>query len=569
MIKSYKESKSYEYATKVVSGELVASKFIILQAKSYLKDLERKDLYFDLEWHNKVSLWFEKVCYVPELNAPVELPLHHAFWIEQIYCLRYRDNKRRKYKNVYMQVARKQAKTFYAAIVALFELVWGADKDAQIMCGANSRDQAIICTEMMGKIVKKSPILKEFLDDGLLEVFTQKKKVTEILYDNEDEGRLSRIEAMPREPGDGGNPSAVIIDELHEAKDLALLETMKSGQGLRKEPIVVIITSPGHDKDAPCYSVLRDKAVKILNGTVEDDRFLPIMFELDNEADWDNFDELIKSNPMIPYIEPLAEQLRERIKEAKNVGGAIEVSVKIKNCGIWVDAAQTWIQQEILLSNDHGVTDEELLGKECYTGLDLAKADDLNAFAMFFPNVRQDVHAVKMMFWIPKDKVNNNRDGVDYRRWIDQGFNNMIEQDGNVADHMMIARDIIAEVKEYNLMSFGYDAKYAIMAILPMMAEAGYEDELKPVGQGFKLRPAVVEMQNLLKRKHFDLRGNKVLLWNFANTVMRLGEQGDQYPAKNKSGNKIDGVSALLTAYTEYMRINADPIVHSGVIEVW
>ena len=570
MIKSYKQSKSYEYATKVVSGKIVASKFIIQQAKRYLVDLERDDLYFDLKWHNKVYMWFEKVCYVPELNAPVPLPLPHAFWLEQLHCLRYKENKRRKYKIAYIQVARKQFKTFYAACNSLFGLIWGEDKNAQIMCGANSRDQAIICTEMMGKIIKKSPILKEYQDDGKIETFTQKKKVTEILYDNPDEDNpensvLSRVEAMPRDMGDGGNPSEVIIDEFHEATDMSLLETMKSGQALRKEPLILVITSCGFNKESPCYTNLRDKSVKILNGTVEDDRFLPIMFELDKESDWDKQEELIKSNPMIPYWETLAGYLEDRVAEAK-LDPTTEVGVKIKNCGIWVDAPETWLSSDLLLQNNHGITEEELLGKDCYTGLDLAKSDDLNAFAMVFPDVRPGITCVKMMFWIPKDKVNQNRDHVDYRRWVQQGY--MIMQDGNVADHMKIAQDIIKEVKKYNLISFGYDAKYAIMAILPMMADAGYEAELKPVGQGFTLSPAVVQMQNEIKLKQFDLMDNKVLLWNFSNTVMAMGQQGDQYPAKNKSGNKIDGVSALLTGYTEVMRLNAEytPV---GIIESW
>ena len=54
MIKSYKESKSYKYSLAVISGKILASKFIIKQAKSYLEDLENDDYYFDLEWHNKV-----------------------------------------------------------------------------------------------------------------------------------------------------------------------------------------------------------------------------------------------------------------------------------------------------------------------------------------------------------------------------------------------------------------------------------------------------------------------------------------------------------------------------------
>ena len=150
--------------------------------------------------------------------------------LEQILCIRRKDG-RRKYTQAYIQVARKQAKTFYAANNALFELILGSDNAPQIMCGANNRDQAIICTEMMGKVIRCSPYLKELEDAKVIEIFTYRKKTTEIVFDD-GKGRIGRVEAMPRDPGDGGNPSVTIVDELHEAKDLVLLETMKSGQGL-------------------------------------------------------------------------------------------------------------------------------------------------------------------------------------------------------------------------------------------------------------------------------------------------------------------------------------------------
>jgi len=231
-----------------------------------------------------------------------------------------------------------------------------------------------------------------------------------------------------------------------------------------------------------------------------------------------------------------------------------------------VDAAAVWIQRSVLEQNEHNIKDEELIGRECYTGLDLAKSNDLNAFAMFFPNVRPNIHVMKTIFWIPEYKVNNHRDGVDYKRWVQQGF--MIQQQGNVADHMAIARDIIEMVKPYEVKSFGYDAKYAIMAVLPMMAEAGYEEQLSPVGQGWTISPAVVQIFNWTAKKQMQFGNHPTVLWNYANTVMRMGDQGDQIPSKVKSGNKIDAVSAHLTAVTEYLRHNAE-YETKGIIEIW
>lgn len=562
MIKSYKQSKSYKYAKGVISGKIIASKFIIKQAERYLLDLEREDLYFDLEWHNKVSVWFEQICYVPELAAPVGLPLPHAFWIEQIHCLRYKKGKRRKYKQAYIQVARKQAKTFYAANNALFELIIGEDNKPEILCGANSREQAVLCTKMVGDVIKCSPELMSLVKNKKLNLHTWQKEVTGVHYDN-GSGRVGKIMAMAKDPGDGGNPSATIVDELHEARDLKLLETMKSGQGLRKNPLALIITSPGHNKDAPCYSVLRDTAVKILEGTIDNDRFLPIVFELDDESDWDNIEELRKSNPMMDYMDTLEDFLIDRIQEAKETQGESEVNIKIKNCGVWVDAATSWISSETVRENDHGIKDNELIGKDCYLGIDLAKAEDLNACALFFPDVRPNIHVVKMMFWIPSEKVRLNRDHVDYRKWVQQGF--MIQQDGNVADHSLISKDIIKEISNYNVKSIGFDSRFAYAGIIPALAHAGYEELLMPVGQGYTgLSAAVVQMFSWMKKAEMDLMGNKVLYWNIANVVMKVGDEGDQIPSKGKSNMKIDGVSASLTAIAEYLRVGAKPVGNFG-----
>lgn len=565
MIKKYQESKSYKYAHDVIDGKIIASKFIIKQAKRFLADLERDDLYFDVNWCNMVNVWFGQILYIPELGEARDLPPPHAFYLEQVHCMRWKATGLKKYKMLYAQMARKQAKTFIASGNAGLEMLYGRDKNSSILCGANSRDQAIFCTEMWGKLVSSSPELRSKYNNKEITTRSFDQKCIGSVY-RDDSGRWSRMEAMSRDPRDGSNPSIIIVDELHEAKNLSLLENGTSGQGLRQEPFAMIITSAGFDKDAPCYSVLRDKAVKVLDGTVDDDTFLPILFELDSEDEWDDITMLEKSNPMIPYFPTLKPFIEGRIKEAKAVGGFIESSVKIKTCGVWVDAAAVWIQRATLEQNEHNIPDSELIGKECYSGLDLAKSEDLNAFTLFFPNVRPDIHVFKTYFWIPEQKVNNNRDHVDYKRWIQQGH--MFQQSGNVADHMAIARDIIRIVEPYDLKSFGYDQKYAIMAVLPMMADAGYEDKLSPVGQGWTLSPAVVQVFNWASKYQLQFGNNPVVLWNYANTVMKMGDQGDQIPSKVKSGNKIDAVSSHLTAVTEYLRHNSE-YQAKGIIDIW
>ena len=77
------------------------------------------------------------------------------------------------------------------------------------------------------------------------------------------------------------------------------------------------------------------------------------------------------------------------------------------------------------------------------------------------------------------------------------------------------------------------------------------------VGQGFTLSPATVQVNEWMKKEQMDLMHHKVLYWNLANVEMFVGHQGDFYPSKGKSGSKIDGVSAMLTAITGYLDSNS------------
>ncbi|MGC7991056.1 terminase large subunit domain-containing protein, partial [Salmonella enterica] len=52
---------------------------------------------------------------------------------------------------------------------------------------------------------------------------------------------------------DGPNPSTFILDEYHAARDNSLKGVLESGQGMRENPLAIIVTTAGFDKLGPCY----------------------------------------------------------------------------------------------------------------------------------------------------------------------------------------------------------------------------------------------------------------------------------------------------------------------------
>jgi phage terminase large subunit-like protein len=191
-------------------------------------------------------------------------------------------------------------------------------------------------------------------------------------------------------------------------------------------------------------------------------------------------------------------------------------------------------------------------GHDVYVGFDLAKGTDMNALAIL-----ADVNGCKvieMHYWIPTAKYGT--DGVDYLRWVNQGYIHAIE--GDVANFEVIAQDMITILDRYTVKSIAYDSRYANMGVVPALARAGYSD-LTPTGQGFTLSPATLQIEHWLKRREMNLQNNPVLLWNFRNVTLNRGSKGDVYPDKMRSSGKIDGIVAICDAVMEYLRYNSEP----------
>ena len=61
----------------------------------------------------------------------------------------------------------------------------------------------------------------------------------------------------------------------------ALLNALESDQAARQEPLIFCITTAGFKMNGPCYQQLRKTGTQILEGVINDDGYLPFIFEID------------------------------------------------------------------------------------------------------------------------------------------------------------------------------------------------------------------------------------------------------------------------------------------------
>jgi phage terminase large subunit-like protein len=537
------------YAREVDEGTRIVGRLMKLACKRFLSDLLRTDICFDEQEANRAVNFIErKLKHWEGSFAGNDLLLEpwQKFIVQQIFGWKRKENGRRRVRSVYIQVARKNGKTSFLAAIINYHIFADRENTPQVLVGANNEDQAKICVNSTGRMIEKSPELKELVDDGEIKLFNYKENIVGIEYP-ERHGVVKAISKNP-ETKDGFNPSLGGIDEYHEAKDDKLLNVIESGQGARLEPLLIVITTAGFSKEGPCFSKLRDTSVKVLEEQMEDDSQLAFIFEMDDADDWKDESSWFKSNPNLNVSVSL-EYLRSRIKKAINEGGTKEVDFKTKNLNMWVDAPVVWIPNDVWVGNRHGLKPEDLKNKLCYGGLDLARTVDLNAFVLWFPDVKPNTHAVLSFFWMPEAKLETHNDRVDYKKWIDQGH--IFKTPGNVADYSIIASDIKRIIQDYDFQSLAYDRYLTSHGVLKDLIDYGIP--CHEIAQNIvTLNMPTKELERIVTGKNLEHFGNPVLTWMIGNTLLAMDTSGNVKPDKGKSEKKIDGVSAMINALAEF-----------------
>lgn len=555
-----------KYARDVVDGKKIAGKWIRLSCEKFLSDLQRTDIKLDVKQGQRAINFIERKLRHWEgswRGKQLILEDWQRFILMQVFG--WQKDGRRRVRSVYIQIARKNGKTSFAAAVLLYHLFADRENTPQILVGANNEDQAKICVNSAGRIIQQSPTLHELEEDETVKLSIYGRNVIGIYHHDRD----GSVKAMSKNPEtqDGFNPSIGIVDEYHEAKDDALLNVIESGQGARPEPLLFVVTTAGFDKQGPCYKKLRRSSIDMLSQKVTDDSHLAFIYELDDGDKWDDPSMWGKSNPNLG-VSVFPNYLESRLVKAKNEGGTKEVDFKTKNLNLWVDAPTVWIQDEKWMTNTYGIHPEELIGHTCYGGLDLATGIDINAFCLYFPRFKEIngkfISPVLWWFWIPKTQVKT--ENFDYSDWVNQGFITVTEGVfENVIDHKKIIHDICELPKKYNIQAIAFDQRLAYHGVVQELGPVfgTTEDEnyiygLYPFTQSMpNVSLSAKALETEITNSQLEHFSNPVARWMMGNVVLKVDAAGQIMPDKSKSQYKIDGVAALVNAKAVDLRSNS------------
>jgi phage terminase large subunit-like protein len=323
------------------------------------------------------------------------------------------------------------------------------------------------------------------------------------------------------------------------------VDTMDTATGARRQPLIVYMTTAGYDKQTICGEI-HDYAVKVQKGVIKDDSFLPVLYCADPDDDWTEPKTWKKANPNLGISIPET-YLAEKCKKAQEVI-AYENTFKRLHLNMWTTSSKRWMAIEKWDASGKAggdIREEDLLGRPCFSGLDLANTLDINALLHVFPF---DDGSFKILcrFFIPEEtiKARSKKQSDNFMLWKRLGL--VHATDGDVVDHDFIFNKIVEDSGKFDIRELAFDRWGATQISQKLMGEG---IKVVPVGQGFaSMSGPTKEMIRLVLGKQLHHGGNQVLRWMADNMVTRQDPAGNLKPDKEKSNEKIDGMIALVMA---------------------
>lgn len=452
-----------------------------------------------------------------------------------------KENGYRQYNTAYVEIPKKNGKSELAAGVALYMTCGDGEWGAEVYGCASDRQQASIVFDVAVDMVDQCPALKKRIKP-VMSVKRLVYKPTNSFY------QVLSAEAYTKH---GLNIHAVIFDELHAQPNRELFDVMTKGSGdARTQPLFFLITTAGTDRNSVCFEQ-HQKAEDIIHGRKFDPSFYPVIYGVSDDADWSSEKVWYEANPSLGHTIDI-EKVKNAYLSAKD-NPAEENIFRQLRLNQWVKQSTRWMQMEKWDACAFPVDERELLGRECYGGLDLSSSIDITAFVLVFPP-RDDAekYIILPYFWIPEENMNLRvrRDHVPYDVWEKQGC--LMTTEGNVIHYGFIENFIDDLGKKFHIREIAFDRWGAVQMVQNL---EGLGFTVVPFGQGFKdMSPPSKRLMELVLENKIAHGGHPVLRWMMDNIFVRTDPAGNIKPDKEKSTEKIDGAVATVMALDRAIR---------------
>lgn len=539
-----------EYYNQIESGQMVVSKKVARVYKKLVDDMDDEKCVweFDEQRADHAIFFIEHFCRHskgPAGGSPFILELWQKALISATFGFVHKIDSVRRFREVALIVARKNGKSTLAAAVGLYTMIADQEPGAEVYAAATKKDQAKIIWLEAKRMVRKSPVLRSRIKTLVAEM------------DSSYNDSTFKPLGSDSDTLDGLNVHCALLDEIHAWKSRALYDVIVDGTSAREQPLIFITTTAGTIREA-VYDQKYDEYENIIKGyddpnLPQDDRILPVIYELDNRAEWTKPECWPKANPGLGTIKK-TDQLASKVKKAQSDPKLVK-NLLTKDFDVRETTSDAWLEFEELNNTEKFDPAKQ---HPCYAigGADLSATTDLTA-AVIMWRLPNDEHIyVEQMYWMPAELMAKRvaEDKIPYDIWHDLGL--IRASEGNRVDYKDVTAWFVETIQKYNLcMTWcGYDPWQAPYWCDDMVANVG--KVMEEVRQGvYTLSNPMKELGAELRAHHIVYQDNPIMKWCLSNVAITTDKNLNIQPMKaNNQRRRIDGFAALLDAYVVYTR---------------
>lgn len=531
--------------------------------------------YFSIKRAQYVRDFFEKVLFI---EPGVPFTLLDFQWTDIIgpifgWC---RPNGKRRFSGSYVEIPKGHGKTLLAAGIGLYLLVRDGRYRACVYAAAADRIQSSGIFKEAANLVANSPILRK----DILKTIPSKNLINVMGKNGTPTG--GTMKALSKAPNNQGlsHVQGMIFEELHTFKDKDAFGSLRYATSKKEvasdhdTPLIFMITTAGGDLTGIGYEE-HEYARKLLNNELPeiDLHHHAVIYSVPEDADVFDVEVVRKANPgWGKSVDP--ELTENEIKKAK-VSPTEEIILRRYRCNQWIGGYdKPWIAPNLWKSAGPRWPVEELVGRECYGGLDLASTTDLSAFVLVFPQAEDNSYHLLPFYFAPEKvaeaRQRQNRN-TPYQKW---GMIDLYPQvtlplpkdapkgtqprilpaaplifltPGDVVDYDFIRAKINELSQFFGIRQIAIDKAWQGQPMMNNLVADGFDVMEFGQAHGAMAIPVKTFEVNACngKLRHSN---HPILAWNLANVRLNTDSYGNSKLDKKKSKDKIDGAVASVMA---------------------
>ena len=527
------------YAQRVSTGDIPACKWTRLAVDRQLADLQRETSE-DWPWvfdENCAARICEFIELLPHIKGKwarerrlIELDAWQCFVLTTVFGWLHKDTGLRRFREVYLEVPRKNAKSTLSSGVALYMLTADGEQGAEIYSAATTRDQARIVFDDAKGMAERTPDLRTYLGVAIL---------THSITVAHTSSKFSPL-AAEASTQDGLNVHFACLDELHAHKKRDLYDVIDTARGAREQSLLWIITTAGSDRSGICYE-RRTHVTKVLDRVISDETTFGLIYTIDDNDDPFDPASWAKANPNW-LVSVLRDDMEAAARKAESMPSALN-NFLTKRLNVWVSGESPWMDMRAWeRCADTSLQLSDFAGEKCWAGLDLAQKKDFAALCLVFQ--RDGTWYVFTRLYLNELAVSESGN-AHLSGWARSGYVQVT--DGDITDFDVLAEDLRSYCKQFDMQEIAFDPALS-MYFAGKLIEEGLP--LVEIAQrALFFTPPLIQVENLVLEKKLKFDGNPVMTWMVSNLVVKVSKFNElRSPTKERPENKIDGPMAMLMA---------------------